>query len=995
MISRFFKDQWRFLPGALASLITLILNQTGALADLENASYRWLFRVRGEKAWDDRIVLLTIDDATLTELGQFPLPRGTYARLLERMAVSPPAGIGFNIFFVEPSAEDAAFAREIAEAGNVVLSSGVDEDSHLLTSTQSLQSAAIATGHVLKQVESDGLVHTVRLQAADEPAFAVVLAEVFSLTHTLVELPSLDRPLWVNWPGSAENLPHYSFSDVLLGRISPSLLEDKLVLVGMTATGVDALPTPYDDNPPASGIVLQAAVLDNLLQQRSLRPIAGPWLWILTLIAMPGVSYCFVRRPLLWQLLFFLGAWLGWLVFSVLLFQQNYLLPRSLPLVSLGLTGVTTIVGQQIRESVALDRLLESLWQHYRYSTTHLSIEPTMTSLISKDLGDEVRKLALMANMLSRAQATQSAIAQTIPIAMLTVDSDDRVCFCNSLAEQYLNIKLGQTLTPAIVPEWLETDTWQRITKTLSQGQTVAAVERKRDSKWFEMRFEIFKGATQPSPLLQDNGQFILILVEDITHRKATELKLRLLNQYLEEEVRQRTQELEVANFSLLQETAERRQVQKKLTDQAFRDELTGLPNRTYLKTKLSEMMANPQASFAVLFIGCDRFKLINDSFGHIVGDELLRAISQRLSRCIKAADLIARFSGDEFTILLTEIKDAQSAVRVSQRIHRQFHHPFRIADQEFYSSCSIGIVLSNSDYQQATDILRDADIAMYCAKRNGAGYTLFKPEMHLAIRSSLQLETDLHQSLSRGELVVYYQPIFNIKTKQIAGFEALVRWQHPIAGLIRPDEFIPLAEETGLIIKIGQWVLKEACSQMYQWQQQLQLPADVFMSVNLSVQQFNEPNLLKRIDAVLQETRLESQYLKLEITESAILADSDLAVQTFQSLKERGISLGIDDFGTGYSSLTYLHRFPVDVLKIDRSFIQRMAEGQKHLSLVQSIKTLADHFDMDMIAEGIETEVQIESLKLMGCVLGQGYFFSPPVDGETIATKYSRCQFH
>ena len=410
----------------------------------------------------------------------------------------------------------------------------------------------------------------------------------------------------------------------------------------------------------------------------------------------------------------------------------------------------------------------------------------------------------------------------------------------------------------------------------------------------------------------------------------------------------------------------------------------------------MAELIAQPHrpenSKFAVFFVDCDRFKLVNDSFGHWVGDELLKAIAQSLRRCVSATDLVCRFGGDEFVILLTDVPNARSAVQVARRIQQQLQNSFIIQDQQFYSSCSIGIVLSNPSNNQAEDMLRDAEIAMYRAKRSGSGYAFFEPKMHLAVRSSLQLETDLHQSLRRHEFVVYYQPIFSLESKQIKGFEALLRWHHPTHGMIGPGQFIPIAEETGLIVQIGEWILQEACSQMQLWQQRRILPADTFMSVNLSVQQFNDPHLLKRIDDTLQLTHLSGKNLKLEITESALMTDSDAAIKILHRLKNRGISLSIDDFGTGYSSLNYLHCFPIDVLKVDQSFIQQMVKGQKHLSLVQAIRTLAYHFDMVMIAEGIETEAQMDCLKEMDCILGQGYLFCPPVDNQTLEAKYLQC---
>ena len=994
--SNLLKNRWRFLPGVLASLIILVLSQLGVLDDLENASYRWLFQSRGERPWDSRVVLVAIDDATFSELGQFPLPREVYTQLLNRLAVSRPRVIGFNLLFAEPSPADPALAAAIAQAGNVVLATGTDERGRPLVATHTLRSAAIATGHVRKQVASDGLVHTVEPLVASETAFGMTLAEVYSLTQAPVTLPPLDQPLWINWPGSTHTLPQYSLNDVIAGRISPTVFEEKIVIVGMTATGIDALLTPFDQNPPAGGVVMQAAILDNLLQQHYLQPISAPGLWVLLLVAMPGVSYFIIGRPLRWQLLMVSGSLMGWLCLSVVLFRGDYLLPRMPPFLLVGITGISAIFSQQLRANLALQKLLEDLWQHYHHSQAKLTLGPASSRAIPKDLGNEVQKLGFLANALGWAEATQSAISESVPIGMLAVDDRDQVWFCNSLATRYLEMELGARLTQTLVPRWLERARFQAIIQNLLQGIAITPIECQQGATWFELRFQVLEGIAQPSPLLEDERRFFLVLIEDITHRKGFELQLRLLNEGLESEVKQRTKELERTNLNLVQEISERRQAQDKLHYQALHDKLTGLPNRASLESILAELIAQPHraenSKFAVFFVDCDRFKLVNDSFGHWVGDELLKAIAQSLRRCVAATDLVCRFGGDEFVILLTDVPNARSAVQVARRIQQQLQNSFIIQDQQFYSSCSIGIVLSNPSYTQAEDILRDADIAMYRAKRSGSGYAFFEPKMHLAVRSSLQLETDLHQSLRRHEFVVYYQPIFSLESKQIKGFEALLRWHHPTHGMIGPGQFIPIAEETGLIVQIGEWILQEACSQMQLWQQRKILPADTFMSVNLSVQQFNDPHLLNRIDETLQLTHLNGKNLKLEITESALMTNSDAAIKILHRLKNRGISLSIDDFGTGYSSLNYLHCFPIDVLKVDQSFIQQMVKGQKHLSLVQAIRTLAYHFDMVMIAEGIETEAQMDCLKEMDCILGQGYLFCPPVDYQTLEAKYLQC---
>src|SRR5215813_4477425 len=421
----------------------------------------------------------------------------------------------------------------------------------------------------------------------------------------------------------------------------------------------------------------------------------------------------------------------------------------------------------------------------------------------------------------------------------------------------------------------------------------------------------------------------------------------------------------------------------------AFHDSLTGLPNRAMftelLKAEIESSNRRDPRMFAVLFLDLDRFKNINDSLGHTHGDLLLVAFAERLERTLRPVDTLARFGGDEFAILITGMVDATDAVRVAQRIQDELSEPFVLDKNSAFATASIGIALSSSGYDRADDILRDADIAMYRAKENGkARYEVFDHGMHARAVSRLQLESDLRQAIEQKEFCVYYQPIVSLQTGRLAGFEALVRWNHPRRGLVSPADFIPVAEETGLIVPIGESVLNEACARVRQWQIDSPSHRSLSLSVNLSARQVAQPDLLNRIKEALETSKLNSHCLKLEITESVVMENAEAAAQMFKQLRSLGVQLSIDDFGTGYSSLSYLHRFPLNYLKIDRSFVTRMTTDNDN-AIVRTISTLARNLGMEVIAEGIETEEQFQQLKMLGCEYGQGYLFSRPVGSEGV----------
>ena len=432
----------------------------------------------------------------------------------------------------------------------------------------------------------------------------------------------------------------------------------------------------------------------------------------------------------------------------------------------------------------------------------------------------------------------------------------------------------------------------------------------------------------------------------------------------------------------------ERKKMERQLLHDALHDSLTQLPNRALfmdrLEQQLKRTITQDNYEFAVLFLDIDRFKVVNDSVGHLIGDKLLIEIARRLEQCINPTDTVARLGGDEFTILLENIQNIEEATLVAECIYHALVLPFKLDGYELFASASIGIALSSDGYDKPEDILRDADLTMYSAKERGkARYEVFDPSLHELAIKRLQLETDLRRGLERQEFHIYYQPITSLVTGNLSGFEALARWQHPTRGMISPTEFIPIAEETGLILSLGNWLLKEACKQLRHWQVKYNLHPPLKISVNLSGKQLEEPGLVKQIEEILKETGLDGRFLKLEITESTLMDNLETATNILLALREKKIQLSIDDFGTGYSSLSYLHRFPVDTLKIDRSFIDQIQSNQDNSAIVKAIVTLAHVLNMDVIAEGIETTSQLAQLKLLKCEHGQGYYFSKPLTKE------------
>ena len=474
---------------------------------------------------------------------------------------------------------------------------------------------------------------------------------------------------------------------------------------------------------------------------------------------------------------------------------------------------------------------------------------------------------------------------------------------------------------------------------------------------------------------------------EEILVRIKTHLNLRNMRQTLT-----------ARNKELQQEIRDRQKAEEQLVSDALHDSLTGLPNRTLLMERIDfaiqHSKRNPNYLFALLFIDLDHFKTINDSLGHLVGDKLLIEIAKILPEGLRATDTVARLGGDEFIILLEDIHDLTDATKVCNRLQKRLGSHFNLAGQIICTSASMGIALSATGYQNSSQILRDADIAMYRAKEKGkARYEVFDQAMYLQTLKTIELERNLRCALKHDELKLYYQPIISLKTGILTGFEALIRWKHSQQGFISPADFIPIAEDTGLIIPIGNWILRQACEQLSVWQQKFaSIPqvAALKMSVNLASQQIREAKFIEKLDQILEKTGLDGNYLRLELTERVLIDSEQNTQNTLAEIKRRNIKLSIDYFGTGYSSLSYLRRLPIDNLKIDRSFIDninidRLNCNTESFEIVKTIITLAHTLGMDAIAEGVETIEQANQLRTLGCEYAQGYLFAKPLPAKSI----------
>jgi diguanylate cyclase (GGDEF)-like protein/PAS domain S-box-containing protein len=573
-----------------------------------------------------------------------------------------------------------------------------------------------------------------------------------------------------------------------------------------------------------------------------------------------------------------------------------------------------------------------------------------------------------------RALGEQELILDNASVGIAFV-RDRTIQRCNRFLEEMVGEGPGELVGQSSAALFASREDWEQAGQLAYQG---TAPGQTHDSEWRFKRRDGSSFLCRTRGRRIDTGEPVQEWIwsfEDVTAEHEARELLKSSRDALERAVAERTAELEQANARA-----------RHLADH---DPLTGLPNRRLLEDRLTQALAQSyrnRKQTAVMFVDLDRFKAINDSLGHAVGDLLLKEVAQRLVRQLRVGDTICRIGGDEFVVVLPEIKRSEDAAHVAQKVLEQLSRPVIVEERELIVTPSIGIAVFPEDGRDAETLIRNSDAAMYHAKELGrANYQFFTAEMNQAASRRLALEADLRRALGRDELRVYYQPIVRARSGRVAAHEALVRWQHPERGLIAPADFIDLAEESGLILKLGEWVLRQAC----RWATFIGVERGLPVSVNLSPRQFNDPKLVQSVAAALHETGLPAPLLQLEITETTAMKHTDVTLATLRRLKELGVSVAIDDFGTGYSSLSYLKRFPVDRLKIDASFTSELPGDPDQCAIVSAIVALAHALELEVIAEGVETAAQREFLESCGCDYIQGYLTGVPLDADSAATDF------
>ncbi len=922
--------EFALLSGGLVG-IALLLVLTDWLSDLDGLIYDVQMRLWPQAVPED-VVIVAIDERSLTELGRWPWPRSRHARLIETLSAAGARTIGLDIIFAEPDhrhpEEDAALARALRQSARVILPV-VPERARPggpLKETlpiPMLHQAAAGLGHTDLELDRDGVLRSAYLLAGmgrpHWPQFALAMLQQAEpgrwrdppgeryprLDQTSPGSWLRDRRVLLPFVGPPGSLRQVSYADVLAGRLAPDTFRDRLVLVGASAAGLgDAFPTPVSGFSRAMpGVEVLANLLDALRGHRTIQPLALPWRVLLT----------------------------GLLVGLVLVLDQR-LGPRwSLP-ATLGLVLLTLVL------SAVLLRTLQS-WFPPSAALLGLGISYPLWSW--RRLQGALRSLA---EQKERIQVTLDAIGDGV----ISTDAQGVVRYLNPVAHTLVGSQSGKTCGEAahalfrIVDETTGEELPDPFSQCLSTMRRIAYPEH---SLLVNRRGDQYPIHGSVSPILDHGGQVLgaVLAISDISQE---------------------------------------RRLTRQMAYQATHDALTQLPNRALLEDRLQHALAHAHRSArlaALFFIDLDRFKNVNDALGHSAGDALLKAVAIRLKAACREEDTIVRLGGDEFVVLLENLHHEEQANIVAQKVLRSIKSPFRLDHHEFFITCSIGISLYPRDGQDPETLLKNADAAMYRAKETGrSNIQYYCQELNARALDRLIMERKLRFAASQGELELRYQPLYGTRDGRLVGAEALLRWSHPELGILAPSAFIPLAEDTDLVIEIGEWVLGAACRQARAWRDEgLPIPR---VAINVSARQFMQPEFTDTMARVLEMTGLAGHHVELEITENTLMGNADQTIDTLHALKALGVHLAVDDFGTGYSSMSYLKQFPIDRLKIDRSFVQDVDSDPDNAAISQAIIAMAHSMHLKVVAEGVETQEQADYLRTQRCDEIQGYLFSRPL---------------
>lgn len=921
----------------------VVLFHTGWLYRWDLLIYDWNLAAWA-RALDDDIAIVAIDEQSLRELGRWPWSRRVHAELIRKLSTAGAKAIALDIVFAEPDAADPgadeALAAALADSGRVVLPV-LNEQNRLggqLLETlplPALAAAAAGMGHIDVELDADGIAREVYLKAglsspywstlalallefADPAALGALPGQRAVETRPLLspEVWRRDYRILIPFAGPPGHFRHFSYSEVLRGKVAPGTFRGQFVLVGATAAGLgDALPTPVSGLArPMSGVEFNANVLDALRRGLTLQPLSTGWGLLLT----------------------------GWLVLLPLALYAVCPPRWTLPLAGLALALTLALSFALLHgahrwfppaAAILIQGLSYPLWSWQR-------LRQAIRSLFEEE---------------ERAQVT----LQSIGNAVITTDARGIVQYLNPVAE----FLLGGALAPP-------------------RGLPLGAIFQVADEQ------NCYSSVDLVALCLQQNEPVKLPEPSILRNPAGQEYAIRASAA----PVRGPDGRISgvVITFSDVTET---RQLTELMAYQATHDALTHLPNRNLLRDRLQHAIVRAQRtgqSLALLFVDLDHFKKINDSLGHTAGDGLLRAVTARLLSCGRKEDTIARLGGDEFIFILEDVPHEDRIADFAHKILKILESPFQIQNHECYVTASIGVCLFPKDGEDVETLLKNADAALYRAKENGReNIQFYARDMHIRALERLTLEQNLRHALERQELELHYQPQMDLRLGRLVGVEALLRWRHPQRGLIAPLDFVPLAEETGLIETIGEWVLRTACQQAKIWQQEGLPPLRI--AVNMSPRQFLRPGVAEMVARILRETGLEPRYLDLEITEGLLMKDVQGGIVTMRALKAIGVRLSIDDFGTGYSSLNYLKQFPIDQIKIDKSFLHEIATSQNDAAITLAMIAMAHSMRLTVIAEGVENETQLAFLRLNQCDEIQGYHLSRPVPPREIPALLDR----